>query len=234
MPRLGDFSESSRKRLEAGHSLRILDSKVELDLEIVSSIDLPSIDHFVDSHYLDTFNDLLELLESENIEVRRNPNLVRGLDYYNGTCFELKLATDSAILGQSQNTLLAGGRYDYLAAVLAGDKKRTRLPAIGWAAGIDRLCILLEDLESSRRLDTEQSQLAVAGLGIVSIVDKVEDSWENARVIRKASHALRRHLQEGTAETIELDLREGLKLGERLAPLLDQRQAVITLGFTEA
>lgn len=62
-------------------------------------MELPSIDHFVDQHYLDSFNDLQELLKMENIRVRRNPNLVRGLDYYNGTCFELKLATDSPVLG---------------------------------------------------------------------------------------------------------------------------------------
>ena len=82
----------------------------------------------------------------------RNPNLVRGLDYYNGTCFEIKLKTNAhGVLGESQNTLLAGGRYDYLAAVLRGDKKRIRLPAIGWAAGVDRLCLIMEDLEMNRK-----------------------------------------------------------------------------------
>ena len=51
-----------------------------------------------------------------------------------------------AVLGQSQNTLLAGGRYDYLASYLSGKNKRERLPAIGWAAGIDRLVLILQAL----------------------------------------------------------------------------------------
>ena len=87
------------------------------------------------------------------INYKRNRKLVRGLDYYNGTCFEVKqLSTEleSQVLGQAQNTLLAGGRYDYLASYLSGDdnNKRERLPAIGWAAGVDRLTLLLEALDN--------------------------------------------------------------------------------------
>ena len=90
------------------------------------------------------------------INYKRNRKLVRGLDYYNGTCFEIKqLSTEleSQVLGQAQNTLLAGGRYDYLASYLSGDdnKRRERLPAIGWAAGVDRLALLLEALDNQKQ-----------------------------------------------------------------------------------
>lgn len=113
---------------------------------------MPSIDEFIDRDWLDTFSDLEELLDVHGIDHTRNPNLVRGLDYYNGTCFEIKLKTKAdGVLGESQNTLLAGGRYNYLAAVLRGDKKRIPLPAIGWAAGVDRLCLILEDLEMKKK-----------------------------------------------------------------------------------
>jgi histidyl-tRNA synthetase len=75
-----------------------------------------------------------------DIPWKRNFKLVRGLDYYNGTSFEVK-AVNSGSLGPSQSTLLAGGRYDYLAKQFSGKE----VPAIGWAAGIDRLAILMPD-----------------------------------------------------------------------------------------
>jgi histidyl-tRNA synthetase len=92
------------------------------------------------------------MLKDRNIPFRRNKLLVRGLDYYSGTCFEVKLQKDGGVLsngfydslGESQNTLLAGGRYDNLALMFASDEtKATPVPSIGWAAGIDRLVLLL-------------------------------------------------------------------------------------------
>lgn len=73
------------------------------------------------------------------MNVVRNPTLVRGLDYYSGTCFEVKSCSDK--LGESQNTVLAGGRYDSLARQYIGKD----VAAIGWAAGVDRLAMLLQD-----------------------------------------------------------------------------------------
>ena len=193
LPRMADFSEASQKRLEAGHSLRILDSKSMSDQEIVNELALPHIDEFIDGDWRDTFSDLQDLLTMHGIPHRRNPNLVRGLDYYNGTCFEIKLETNvDGVLGQSQNTLLAGGRYDYLAAILSGDKKRARLPAVGWAAGVDRLCLILEDLEQAST--QTRPRVPKTGLAILTIVNK-QDSSEEARVVRKAAYLLRQYLQ---------------------------------------
>ena len=80
------------------------------------------------------------------IQYHRNERLVRGLDYYNGTCFEIKTTSSESdnVLGKSQNTLIAGGRYDFLASIYTEGKHQ--VPAIGWAAGIDRLVLLLEHL----------------------------------------------------------------------------------------
>jgi len=94
----------------------------------------------------------MQMLSDRRISFRRNPQLVRGLDYYSGTCFEFKLQHDggltndgfSDVLGESQNTLLAGGRYDNLARMFEADPaKALAVPSIGWAAGVDRLALLL-------------------------------------------------------------------------------------------
>jgi histidyl-tRNA synthetase len=63
---------------------------------------------------------------------------VRGLDYYNGVAFEVKV--DDQRLGRSQNTVLAGGRYDYLSEAFCN----AVVPAVGWAAGVDRMAMLLD------------------------------------------------------------------------------------------
>ena len=63
-----------------------------LDQDVISSVGLPSIDDFIDDKWRDNFEDLLSLLKLSGISYRRNEKLVRGLDYYNGTCFEVKLS----------------------------------------------------------------------------------------------------------------------------------------------
>ena len=65
---------------------------------------LPSIDDFIESRWRDNFEDLIELLKMSGIRIRRNEKLVRGLDYYNGTCFEIKLLDHS---NEKQHKLLA-------------------------------------------------------------------------------------------------------------------------------
>ena len=65
---------------------------------------LPSIDDFIESRWRDNFEDLIELLGHSGIRIRRNEKLVRGLDYYNGTCFEIKLVDQS---NEKQQNLLA-------------------------------------------------------------------------------------------------------------------------------
>ncbi|HWK53074.1 MAG TPA: ATP phosphoribosyltransferase regulatory subunit, partial [Hyphomicrobiales bacterium] len=121
--------------------------------------DAPVLDEFIGAESKQEFAQLLTLLEQAGIACTRNPALVRGLDYYNGVVFEW--TTDK--LG-AQSTVCAGGRYDNLSAQLGG----TRTPAVGFAMGLERLLLLLEETgafpqELARTLDV---YLVVAGQGV--------------------------------------------------------------------
>tara|TARA_B110000259_G_scaffold188489_1_gene248143 strand:+ start:62 stop:1303 length:1242 start_codon:yes stop_codon:yes gene_type:complete len=128
-----DLSKDSKFRLEK-NPLRILDSKDKKDQEIL--IDAPKINNFYDQGSREHLENIIKILEEKNITYKINPNLVRGLDYYNGLVFEF--VTDE--IG-SQNTILAGGRYDKLVSQMSGPD----LPAIGFAAGMERLSLLMEE-----------------------------------------------------------------------------------------
>jgi histidyl-tRNA synthetase len=134
--RESELSEDSRRRLEA-NPLRILDSKDPGDQRIVE--DAPAFSDYLnrDSHVF--FAQVREGLDCLGIEYRLNPRLVRGLDYYTHTVFEF-VTTD---LG-AQGTVLAGGRYDGLVETMGGPA----MPGVGWAAGVERLAMLISDLAS--------------------------------------------------------------------------------------
>ena len=138
--RRNDLSEDSRDRLERT-PLRILDSKAHADWPIADSA--PVIDDFLTSEASDFFAAVTSGLDAAGVAWERAPGLVRGLDYYRHTAFEF--ITDQ--LG-SQGTVLAGGRYDGLIESLGGP----HTPAVGWAAGIERLAMLI-DAPSPERLD---------------------------------------------------------------------------------
>jgi histidyl-tRNA synthetase len=128
----GDLSEDSQTRLDR-NPLRILDSKDPGDRPIADSA--PGIDDFLTPEAAGFFAEVTAGLDSAGVAWTRNPRLVRGLDYYRHTAFEF--VTDR--LG-AQGTVLAGGRYDGLIESLGGPVT----PAIGWAAGIERLAMLIE------------------------------------------------------------------------------------------
>src|SRR5690606_30428507 len=155
-PHRDALDEDSRRRLDS-NVLRILDSKVPATREIVAGA--PAMADYVDPQSRAAFEDLLAILQRAGIEARVNPALVRGLDYYNGVVFEW--TTDK--LG-AQATVCAGGRYDGLSAQLGG----TRTPAVGFAMGLERLLLLLEETgafpeELARTLD---AYLVVVGQGV--------------------------------------------------------------------
>jgi histidyl-tRNA synthetase len=126
-----DLGEDSQARLER-NPLRILDSKAHQDWPIIDSA--PVIDDFLTSEAADFFGKVTEGLDAAGIRWERAPRLVRGLDYYRHTAFEF--VTDR--LG-AQGTVLAGGRYDGLIEALGGP----HTPAVGWAAGIERLAMMI-------------------------------------------------------------------------------------------
>ena len=128
----GDLSEDSLARLDK-NPLRILDSKDPRDRPIADAA--PGIDDFMSKEAGDFFAAVPAGLDAAGVAWTRNDRLVRGLDYYRHTAFEF--VTDR--LG-AQGTVLAGGRYDGLIESLGGP----HTPAIGWAAGIERLGMMIE------------------------------------------------------------------------------------------
>ena len=130
------LSEDSQARLER-NPLRILDSKAHVDWPVVDSA--PTIDEFLTAEAADFFGKVTAGLDAAGIAWERAPRLVRGLDYYRHTSFEF--ITDR--LG-AQGTVIGGGRYDGLIETLGGP----HTPAVGWAAGIERLAMMIGAPES--------------------------------------------------------------------------------------
>ena len=133
-----DLSEDSQDRL-ARNPLRILDSKDPRDKAFLG--DAPKIDDFLSGEAQEFFGKVCEGLKAAGVDWVRAPSLVRGLDYYRHTAFEF--VTDR--LG-AQGTVLGGGRYDGLIETLGG----AHTPAVGWAAGIERLAMLVGERQEAR------------------------------------------------------------------------------------
>jgi histidyl-tRNA synthetase len=134
-----ELSEDSQTRLDK-NPLRIFDSKDEGDRKIIEGAPL-LIDSLNDPSkaFLDT---LLAGLEAVGVAYKLNPHLVRGLDYYCHTAFEFTTTTLGA-----QGTVLAGGRYDGLVGQMGGPPT----PGIGWAAGVERLALMINEAPAPRR-----------------------------------------------------------------------------------
>jgi histidyl-tRNA synthetase len=127
-----DLSEEALTRLER-NPLRLLDTKIAGDRAIADLA--PPIDDFLTSEASDFFASVTSGLDSAGVAWTRNSRLVRGLDYYRHTAFEF--VTDR--LG-AQGAVIAGGRYDGLIESLGGP----HTPAVGWAAGIERLAMMID------------------------------------------------------------------------------------------
>ncbi|MEE3350267.1 MAG: histidine--tRNA ligase [Candidatus Gastranaerophilaceae bacterium] len=138
-PEFNNLCEDCQTRYEK-NPLRLLDCKVESCQLIFNK---PEIRDVIFSDFLceecsEHYTQLKEYLDRANVKYVENKLLVRGLDYYNRTVFEIK----SNDLG-SQNAVCGGGRYDSLVKNLGGDD----IPAIGWAMGMERLNALLPKVE---------------------------------------------------------------------------------------
>ena len=133
------LSEDSRKRLER-NPLRILDSKDEADIAL--SAGAPTFEQYLTPTSREFFARVRDGLDALGIGYKLDPRLVRGLDYYTHTAFEF-VTTE---LG-SQGAVLAGGRYDGLMGVMGGPET----PGVGWAAGIERLALMIAEPASPLR-----------------------------------------------------------------------------------
>ncbi|MDF3034050.1 MAG: histidyl-tRNA synthetase [Alphaproteobacteria bacterium] len=138
-PLSSQLSADSQTRL-THNPLRILDSKNPEDQKLITHA--PAFDHYLSDTSREAFNKVCRGLDGLGIAYKRNPLLVRGLDYYCHTAFEFT-TTD---LG-SQGTVLAGGRYDGLIAQMGGPET----PAVGWAMGVDRVALMLDRVPKQPR-----------------------------------------------------------------------------------
>lgn len=135
-----ELSLESRNRLDK-NPLRILDSKNRNDIEIIKKA--PKINEYIGNESKNSFEEVKKGLKSLNIKFSVNHNLVRGLDYYGHTTFEFT----SDRLG-SQNAILAGGRYNNLIKNMGGPD----LAGIGWAAGIERLMLMIPPFKNESKI----------------------------------------------------------------------------------
>ncbi|KZN41433.1 histidine--tRNA ligase [Pseudoalteromonas luteoviolacea] len=171
-----DKLDDDAKRRMYSNPLRVLDSK-NPDVQAVVA-DAPKLSNHLDEESQQHFSNLCERLDAAGVEYQVNENLVRGLDYYNRTVFEW--VTDS--LG-AQGTVCAGGRYDGLVEQLGG--KGT--PAVGFAMGMERLVLLLEELNSvgeiRRNVDVYVAAMGeAASIKAPAIADQLRDDIKGLRV----------------------------------------------------
>jgi histidyl-tRNA synthetase len=135
LPHIDALSADSQRRLET-NPLRILDSKAPEDQGLIDA--LPSIHDFLSVEEKDHFARVCDYLGDRNVSFTVTPRMVRGLDYYTRTTFEI---VHEGALG-SQNSVLGGGRYDGLAEALGS---RVPAPGIGFSIGEDRLVMTVEE-----------------------------------------------------------------------------------------
>ncbi len=190
------LSADSVDRL-ARNPLRILDSKDAKDQALVA--EAPEIEAYLNPNSREFFEAVKQGLSALGIDFALNSRLVRGLDYYTHTAFEF--ATDA--LG-AQGAVLAGGRYDGLIEMLGGPAT----PGIGWAAGIERLAMLLEAVPDEPR------PIALVPLG----------AQAEAAAMRLA-HQLRRegfHVEHGYRGNLGRRLKRADRLNARVAVILGE------------
>ena len=168
-----DLDEDSQRRLTT-NPLRILDSKSSKTQEILRGA--PVLSDFMDNESKQHFEGLRGLLDDNGIAYEVNPNIVRGLDYYNKTVFEWITTT----LG-SQGTVCGGGRYDGLVEQLGGKPS----PGVGFAMGLDRLSLMLDEkMESSKDADVYVvSQGNAARATALRLAESIRDQLSGKKVV---------------------------------------------------
>ena len=168
-----ELDEDSLRRLES-NPLRILDSKVASTQAILT--DAPKLKDFIDDESKAHFEELCAILDAAGLAYHINPSIVRGLDYYNRTVFEW--VTNS--LG-AQGTVCGGGRYDGLVEQMGG--KPT--PGVGFAMGLDRLALMLEQkFQSAAVADIYVvSTAGDARMLALKVAETIRDALPAARVV---------------------------------------------------
>ncbi|HEY8430275.1 MAG TPA: histidine--tRNA ligase [Sandaracinaceae bacterium] len=197
-PHRDALSADSQRRLES-NPLRVLDSKAEQDRAIAAAA--PKILDFLGEEDRAHFEELRRTLDALGTPYRVDPTLVRGLDYYSRTLFEVQ--GRGGELG-AQNALCGGGRYDGLVEALGGPAT----PAVGFAMGIERLLLVMEREEAPARTDA---------FVVVTDPDLRREAAKLLKELRSASLAADADLRGGSVKS---QLRRADKSGARVALIL--------------
>lgn len=206
---LDQLDEDSKRRLNT-NPLRILDSKNAETQRIVDGA--PRLYDFLGADSLAHFEQLQRYLRAAEVDFIINPKLVRGLDYYNKTVFEWT----TTHLG-AQGTVCAGGRYDGLVGQLKG-KPEQSVPAVGFAMGMERLLLLLE-----QQLSVQSAECEVF---LAAEPDCQQHALSLAEQLRDEFLSQRRHIRLKTGS--QGSLKNQLKKADQA-----QAQVVVILGERE-
>jgi len=200
--RIGEFCDNCRRRIET-NPLRVLDCKVPGCR--AATEDAPQLVSHLSAEAKSHFDDVLSTLAVLGIPSRLNPRLVRGLDYYCLTAFEIT----SSHLG-AQNAVGAGGRYDGLVELLGGPPT----PAVGFAAGLERIAMMLPEKSVPQSLPS----VYVAAFGS-------EGTQAGARLLDALRQAGLSAQTDYRATTLKGHLRQADRSGSRFAVLLGDDEA---------
>jgi len=190
------LSEDSLARLER-NPMRILDSKDTADKRIVA--DAPTIGQYLTAEAAAFYDGLKSHLTRFGVPFVENPRIVRGLDYYGHTAFEFVTTRLGA-----QGTVMAGGRYDGLVAEMGGPQT----PAVGWAAGIERLSMLLAETPAQR------SSIAVVPIGDAAEAKALEILQALRRAGVRAEMAYRGNLRRRMERANRIGARAAVIIGD--------------------
>ncbi len=204
-----DLCSDCRRRLEK-NPLRVLDCKEPSCQEIVSR--LPHMIDYLSDECRCRFQEVLEMLDELNIPYRLNPYLVRGLDYYTRTVFEI--IQEDKEDQKEKKALVGGGRYDGLVELMGGPAT----PAVGGAAGIERIMKAMK--EAGRRVSyQEKPEVFVAQLGPVARKEAVKLFEELLDRKIKAAESFDR-------VSLNAQLKRADRLGVKYVAIIGQKEAL--------
>lgn len=204
-----DSLDADSQRRMGSNPLRILDSKNEQTQALLDGA--PSLVDYLDDESREHFATLKQLLDVAGVSYTVNPRLVRGLDYYSKTVFEW--VTDQ--LG-AQGTVCAGGRYDGLVEQLGGKP----VPAVGFAMGVERLCLLLQSLQKL----PEALQSAPDVYFVVAGSEAQVAAFQLAEQLREQLPSLKLQLHCGGG-SFKSQLKKADKSGASLALIMGDNEA---------
>ena len=202
-PHLDKLSETSRKRFDS-NPMRILDTKIDFEIALLQ--DAPTITSFLTLDDANHFDEVQIYLEALDVPFTLDTALVRGLDYYTRTTFEII----SSKLG-AQDALCGGGRYDKLAETLGG--KQT--PAVGFAAGLERIMIAMDEVDTDQKIQADKIYLIGLGDAVRPTMLKILGEARKAGLIMEFD-SLRR--------SIKSQMREANKIGASLAIIIGDKE----------